>query len=508
MPSMSPNIEESSNRVSWPFRYFYRKYFPLGLVSRFVIMLSLVILSSQIITSAFWYSNIYLKEKEGLEVALESIASMAAYTVSYYRKLPKSSRHLVLEQNRSMGGTRFFISLNSRQLSISGLVDTERKQVLTTQITQNLIDFLGEKMDVSVDFSKRDQLRVYDVEVPLDDIPRAFARYTIEKAKHNPPILVMQFQLPTEKKSKDDNHEQWLYLATNLPAPYVGLETQFLDSRQLNFILLTSVSILLFTWFLVRHEIRPINKLAQAAKMMGNKMDARIIKEEGSGELVAAVHAFNIMNRRIRAYIRDRDLLFGAISHDLKTPIACLKLRIEMLENEEEKNKLKRSLDELEFMVEGALHYIKNTDIKEQLTEVDLEAILKELCHIYNTDTPRVLLHGALRAPLIGKPVALKRMLSNLIENAVKYGERVEVSLKDHNDKVIIQFRDYGEGIPDDLREKVFEPYFRVAHKKQKGTGLGLCIVRNIVFSHHGKLVLKNHPEGGLIVVLSLPRED
>lgn len=159
-------------------------------------------------------------------------------------------------------------------------------------------------------------------------------------------------------------------------------------------------------------------------------------------------------------------------------------------------------------MVEGALHYIKNTDIKEQLTEVDLEAILKELCHIYNTDTPRVLLHGALRAPLIGKPVALKRMLSNLIENAVKYGERVEVSLKDHNDKVIIQFRDYGEGIPDDLREKVFEPYFRVAHKKQKGTGLGLCIVRNIVFSHHGKLVLKNHPEGGLIVVLSLPRED
>lgn len=503
---MNPNVQTSPNTNNGLLKCFYRRCFPLGLVSRFIIMLSLVILSSQIITSAVWYSNIYLKEKEGLEVALDNIASMAAYTVSYYRKLPKSSRHLVLEQNRRMGGTRFFISLNSKKISTPGLVETERKLALTKQITQNLINFLGEKIDVSVDFTKRDQLRAYDAEVPLDDIPRAFARYTIEKAKHDPPILVMQFKLLTEKKNKDDNYEQWLYLATNLPAPYVGLETQFLDSRQLNFILLTSISILLFTWFLVRHEIRPINKLAQAAKMMGNKMDAQILKEEGSGELVAAVHAFNIMNRRVRAYIRDRDLLFGTISHDLKTPIACLKLRIEMLENEDEKEKLKRSLNELEFMVQGALHYIKNTDIKEQLALVDLEVLLQDLGQIYNIDKPRVFLHGKLQGPLLGKPVALKRMLNNLMENAVKYGDRVDISIRDLNDEVIIKFRDYGEGIPSALREKVFEPYFRVNHEKQEGTGLGLSIVRNIVFSHHGNLILKNHPEGGLIVVLSLPR--
>lgn len=505
---MSLNIHTSTRINNWSFNRFYHKVFPLGLASRFIIMLSLVILSSQIITSAVWYSNIYLKEKEGLEVALENIASMAAYTVSYYQKLPKASRHLVLEQNRSMGGTRFFISLNSKSIPISGLPETELKQALTTKITHNLIDFLDKKIDINVDFTRRDQLRAYDAEVPLDDIPRAFARYTIEKAKHDPPVLVMQFRLPTEKQSNVDTHEQWLYLATNLPAPYIDLEIQFLDSRQLNFILLTSISILLCTWFLVRHEIRPINKLAQAAKMMGNKMDAHIIKEEGSGELVAAVHAFNTMNRSIRVYIRDRDLLFGTISHDLKTPIACLKLRIEMLENEAEKEKFKRSLNELEFMVEGALHYIKNTDIKEQLVQVDIEVILKELSQIYNADKPRVFLHGILNAPLLGKPVALKRMLNNLMENAVKYGNSVDISLSDHNDQVTIQFRDYGKGIPDELREKVFEPYFRVAHEKQEGTGLGLSIVRNIVLSHHGKLTLKNHSDGGLIVVLSLPRED
>ncbi|MGF1868826.1 ATP-binding protein [Photobacterium indicum] len=505
---MNPEtVQTSANVETWSLSRFYRWLFPLGLVSRFVIMLTLVILSSQIITSAVWYRNIYLKEKEGLEVALENITSMAAYTVAYYQKLPKSSRHLVLEQNRSMGGTRFFISLNSKQIPISGLPDTERKQALTTQIAQNLVDFLGEKVDISVDFTKRNLLRVYDAEVSLDDIPRAFARYTIEKAKHDPPVLVMQLRLPTENRGSDDTHEQWLYLATNLPAPYVGLDVKFLDSRQLNFILLTSVCILLFTWFLVRHEIRPINKLAQAAKMMGNKIDANIIKEEGSGELVAAVHAFNTMNRRIRAYIRDRDLLFGAISHDLKTPIACLKLRIEMLENEDEKKKFERSLSELEFMVKGALNYIKNTDINEQLAWVDLEAVLRELCLIYNADKPRVFIHGVLHSPLLGKPVALKRMFNNLMENAVKYGDKVEISLSDRNDEVVIQFRDYGNGIPDELREKVFEPYYRVAHEKQEGTGLGLSIVRNIVLSHHGKLVLTNHPEGGLIAVLSLPRE-
>lgn len=505
---MNLNIQASFNVDNWSFNHFYHRCFPLGLASRFVIMLSLVIFSSQMITSAVWYSNIYLKEKEGLEVALGNIASIAAYTVSYYRKLPKSSRHLVLEQNRSMGGTRFFISLNSKKILISGLPETERKLALTTKITKNLIAFLGEKIDVSVDFTKREEIRVYDAEVPLDEIPRAFARYTIEKTKYDPPVLVMQLRLSAEKIGTDVPREQWLYLATNLPAPYVGLDIQFLDSRQLNFILLTSMSILFFTWFLVRHEIRPINKLAQAAKMMGNKIDAGIIKEEGSGELVAAVHAFNTMNRRIRAYIRDRDLLFGAISHDLKTPIACLKLRIEMLENEEEKEKFKRSLNELEFMVQGALHYIKNTDIKEQLAWIDLEALLKELGQIYNADKPRVFFYGQLQSSLLGKPVALKRMLNNLMENAVKYGDKVDVSLNDLNDKVVIQFRDYGEGIPDALREKVFEPYFRVDHEKQEGTGLGLSIVRNIVRTHHGELLLENHLEGGLVVTLTLPRTD
>ena len=505
---MNPNIQAPSHVEKSRLKHFYCQFFPLGLVSRFIIMLSLVILSSQIITSAFWYKNIYLKEKKGLEVALENIASMAAYTVSYYRKLPKSSRHLVLEQNRSMGGTRFFISFNSKKILVSGLPETERKQALTTQITQDLIGFLGTKIDVSVDFTKREQLRVYDAEVSLDEIPRAFARYTIEKVKHDPPVLVMQFRLPTKKGGRDDPHEQWLYFATNLPAPYVGLGIQFLDSRQLNFILLTSLSILFFTWFLVRHEIRPINELAQAAKMMGNKMDAHIIKEEGSGELVAAVHAFNTMNRRIRAYIRERDFLFAALSHDLKTPIACLKLRIEMLENEEEKNKFKHSLNELEFMLQGALQYIKNTDTQEQLAWVDLAAVLKELAQIYNADKPRVFLHGTSQAPLLGKPVALKRMLNNLMENAVKYGDKVDVSLYDRNNEIIIQFRDYGEGIPDALREKVFEPYFRVDHAKQEGTGLGLSIVRNIVLSHHGKVLLENYSEGGLLVTLTLPRED
>ncbi|WP_281545168.1 ATP-binding protein [Grimontia sp. SpTr1] len=483
------------------------RIWPLGLASRFILMLSLVILTSQALTSAVWYRYSYMQEKEGLENALESIASNAAFTVSYYRKLPKSSRHLVLEQNRSMGGTRFFISLNSKRIDARGLAASERKQELEQTVSEVLKRTLGQQIPIDINFSKRDDLRVYDAEVPLDDIPRAFARYTIEKVKDDPPVLVMQFKLPNEQ-SAPDAPEQWLYLATNLPAPYVSLESRFLDARQLNFILLTSVFVLLCTWLIVRREIKPIKNLARAAKLMGSKMDAPIIKEEGSGELIAAVHAFNTMNRRIRAYIRDRDLLFGAISHDLKTPIACLKLRTEMLDDEETKIRFERSLNELEFMVQGALHYIKDTDIREQVEWVNINAVLEEISAFYGSGESQVSVLGSASQSFLCKPVAIKRMLHNLIENGVKYGGHVDVSVLDTPRNLVIKIRDQGPGIPDELRERVFEPYFRIHQEKEEGTGLGLSIVRNIVRGHAGKLVLQNHADGGLVVTLSLPREE
>ncbi|MDD1783129.1 ATP-binding protein [Enterovibrio sp. ZSDZ35] len=496
-------------------RYFFPgkllgRLWPLGLASRFILMLSLVILTSQALTSAVWYNYSYLQEKEGLETALESIASNAAFTVSYYRKLPKSSRHLILEQNRSMGGTRFFISLNSKRIDIDGLPESSRKQELETVVNDVLQRSLGAQAIIDINFGLRNDLRVYDAEVPLDDIPHAFARYTIEKVKGDPPVLVMQFRLPATVKEASQSAplEQWLYLATNLPSPYISLESRFLDSRQINFILLTSVLVLLCTWLIVRREIKPIKNLARAAKLMGSKMDAPIIKEEGSGELIAAVHAFNTMNRRIRAYIRDRDLLFGAISHDLKTPIACLKLRTEMLDDDETKMRFERSLNELEFMVKGALNYIKDTDIREQVEWVDINAVLAEISAFYGADSHYVDVAGGATRPFLCKPVAIKRMLHNLIENGVKYGKHVDISILDTPRKLIIKIRDHGPGIPDELRERVFEPYFRIKQEKEDGTGLGLSIVRNIVRGHAGKLVLQNHEEGGLLVTLSLPREE
>ncbi|MGF1911217.1 ATP-binding protein [Vibrio kasasachensis] len=487
------------------------RLWPLGLASRTILMLSIVILTSQALTSAVWYHYGQQQEKEGLEKALESIAANAAFTVSHYRKLPRASRHLILEQNRSMGGTRFFISLNSKRIEIDGLEESSRKGAFERSIESVLRRTLGKQMSIDINFGLRDQLRVYDAEVSLDDIPHAFARYTIEKLEGDPPVLVMQFQLPSADRDfiHGNQMEQWLYLATNLPAPYLSIESRFIEPRQLHFILLTSVLVLLCTWLIVRREIQPIKNLARAAKLMGSKMEAPIIKEEGSGELIAAVHAFNTMNRRIRAYIRDRDLLFAAISHDLKTPIACLKLRTEILDDEEVKGCFERSLNELEFVVKGALHYIKNTDISEQIEWVDINEVLLEIRAFYSSDAShKVTIVGSVTSLLLCKPVAIKRMLHNLIENGIKYGTNVEVSIMDTPRNLVIKIRDYGPGIPDELRERVFEPYFRIRKEKQEGTGLGLSIVRNIIRGHAGKLMLKNHPQGGLVVTLSLPREE
>lgn len=487
------------------------RLWPRTLVSRLILMLLGVILVSQLAAGLLWYRQVYTQEEQGLKSALSSIAESAAYTASYYTRLPMHSRHLILEQNRSMGGNRFFISLNSKVLDVQPLPDSARKQELLNYVRKIFEQKLGKRVEVKLEFTKRAWLRVYDAEVLMEELPRSFSRYTLELGNLDPPILVMQIKLSDNGEQGNDSAESdydaWFYLAAKLPSPYVKLETHFWDRSQTIFTIITTLLILLCTWYLVRREIRPIRNLAYAAKMLGSQMDAPIVKEEGGGELVAATQAFNKMNRRIRAYLRDREMLFGAISHDLKTPIACLKLRTEMLDDDAEREKFSRVINELEFMVKGALQCMRDTDIHEDIEPLNINDVLESLVEVYNRYACVVTIHGKAELPIRCKPLAVKRMLSNVLDNAIKYGKSAVVTLCDHGDSLSITCRDFGPGIADDLREKVFEPYYRIAQEKQEGTGLGFTIARSICKSHGGHLSLENHCEGGLIVKIVLPRE-
>jgi signal transduction histidine kinase len=211
------------------------------------------------------------------------------------------------------------------------------------------------------------------------------------------------------------------------------------------------------------------------------------------------------MQHRIRRYIDDRERLFSSISHDLKTPITRLRLRVELLDDEVQIGKFNKDLDELELMVKGALQTVKETDIHENIEEIDINALLEQMAESMNLHDERLTIEGHCKWPYRGKLLALKRCIGNLVDNGIKYGQRVRIIIMDDAEMLILFIMDEGPGLPEDQFERIFEPYYRLS-TDQAGTGLGLGIARNISHAHGGDLVLENRPQGGLQATLSLPR--
>ncbi|MNJ37176.1 Osmolarity sensor protein EnvZ [compost metagenome] len=297
---------------------------------------------------------------------------------------------------------------------------------------------------------------------------------------------------------------EWLYIASLMPEPYTSLEDEGLPRQQVGFIGLTSFFLLLFIGVLVHWQSRPLKRLARAAREMSLGADVEPVLEGGGSEVVEVGRAFNAMRERISRYLTERSQLFSAISHDLRTPITRLRLRVELLEDEQQQAKFSRDLDELEMLVKGALQCVKDTDIHENIEPIDLNHALDCLVEPYLASA-RVTVQGRALAPYPGKPLALRRCMGNLIDNALKYGERAHLRVFDSESGFVLQVDDEGPGVPEQRLEQVFEPHFRLAGQQQ-GYGLGLGIARNIAHSHGGEVSLRNLQGGGLRVTLSLPR--
>ncbi|HEY4128256.1 MAG TPA: ATP-binding protein [Gammaproteobacteria bacterium] len=268
------------------------------------------------------------------------------------------------------------------------------------------------------------------------------------------------------------------------------------------------LSVLLVSFLAVRWLTRPLSILARAADELGRDIHRPPLPEEGPLEVRAAAVAFNTMQARLRDYIYERTRILTAVSHDLRTPITRLRLRAELLADEELKAKLVRDLQEMENMTNATLSFLRGFEDREALQSVDLMALLESL-ETDSVDTGYdVELHGRVDRPVMLRPRALRRLLDNLITNAIRYGKRAIVTVEDIGSEVVIRIRDAGAGIPLDELEKVFEPYYRLETARSQdggGTGLGLSIARNIAELHGGKLILQNHPAGGLEAILTLP---
>lgn len=269
------------------------------------------------------------------------------------------------------------------------------------------------------------------------------------------------------------------------------------------------LSVLVLAALAVRILTRPLSWLAQAATALGRDIRRPPLDESrGPVEVQHAARAFNTMQRRLQRYIEDRSRILAAVSHDLKTPITRLRLRSELLEDEALAARFQADLDDMETMVQSTLEFMRGTEQSEVVVPVDMLALLEGLQADAQEQGQAVSITGTPRAPYPGRPLALKRCLVNLVDNAVKYGGEAQVTLQDSPTQLTIQVADRGPGIPPEQLEQVFEPFFRLESSRARdtgGTGLGLGIARNIARAHGGDLQLENTP-GGLAAVLSLPR--
>jgi signal transduction histidine kinase len=260
---------------------------------------------------------------------------------------------------------------------------------------------------------------------------------------------------------------------------------------------------------MTRTITRPLAALATAADAVGRGTAIQPLKERGARELKRATRAFNAMQERLNRYLDSRTRVLAAMSHDLRTPITRLRLRVESIEDEALRTRCIEDLDEMTRMVRGALSVFRGLNDEEPSVPVDIDALLDELQRRYAEISATVAIEGRAAAPFTGKPLALKRCLGNLVDNALQYGERATIAVTDSAEELRIRVLDDGPGIPAAELERVFEPFYRLESSRNRstgGTGLGLSIARDVAQAHGGSLTLANRSDGGLEARLVLPR--
>lgn len=286
-------------------------------------------------------------------------------------------------------------------------------------------------------------------------------------------------------------------------------QTQWVMRLLRNLAIIDGVMILL-CFVAVRLVTRPLSTLARAAEELGRNIERPPLPETGAVELVRAARALNTMQDRLRRYVDTRLKVLGAMSHDLKTPITRMRLRAEMLDDPEARSRFIRDLESMQQMVDSTLDYMRGlSEGGEALSAVDLNALIASLGEDAREAGHAVSITGVLARPVPGRAQALRRCLQNLLDNALVYGQRADVSLREEGRSVSIAIADQGPGIPEAELEKVFDPFYRVEGSRNRntgGSGLGLAIARNIAQAHGGALSLRNRAQGGLEALLVLPR--
>ena len=475
----------------------FESLMPKTVVARMTSVLFVGILVAQLLGTWLWVGQIQSSERERMVELSEAMGSRIAQTIAFFEKLPKQYRHIVLDQLRDMGGTRFFVSVNKQFINLDTIEESEFSLLARDSLQKSMTAQIGKINSMEIAFVDFDNLKILTGDNMMVSLSPTWKRFALLEPGDKSPFVVIQFPIDAD---------EWMYLAAVVPKGELLLGIDWISTERIFNLSAVSLTVLLFTFLFVRWLVLPLKILAHQADLLGKGRNPRQLEEKGSKEMVATIGAFNSMAKRIQKLITDRERSFTAISHDLKTPLTRARLRVENIEDGTIKDGLIGDLDYLETMVKGSLQIMTDGAEHENTSHVDITTMLASILKKEEILGMPIKMNIKQSIVIKGRALAVERMFSNLINNALTYGEGVEVTGQIKKTGVFIQIKDRGPGLSDNDKENVFKPYYRLEHKLNDAhSGLGMGIARNIANIHGGELELKDRSGGGLIVEVYFP---
>lgn len=294
---------------------------------------------------------------------------------------------------------------------------------------------------------------------------------------------------------------QWLNVSTRFERPPI----QWPLYSMLTFGLTAMALLVAVSWFVMTGLLGPLRRLAGASERLGRGEDIDALPERGPQEVRELTAGFNRMQDRLTRFVADRTRVLAALGHDLRSPLTAMRVHSEMVEEDETRESLVATVEEMQSMVEATLTFAKGLSGNEPMQDVDLQSFLEALRG--DMVVPFVLSDGP-EITVRLRPNAIRRALRNVIENAVRYGGSATLGWISADGEIEISVTDRGPGIPTAELERVFDPFFRLEESRSLetgGHGLGLSIARSILRAQGGEISLANHPDGGLIATIRLP---
>lgn len=452
--------------------------------------------------------NLYILVGENrLRARANIIETVIGSVVSHVRQLPTVKEHeLPFElRGRQFRDGRFFLSANSYVSKLdTKLILKGYDNEVASMLNKQLFNYQHFELALRPVNPKKNNLKRGH---NLDHRPPP-RRHKSGPKSHLPPPK------GDHRKSRPDTSDE-LILSIQLPSgvwfngvvPHSSIES--LTPR----ILFSTLALLSITLigvaFFMRRITKPLSDFAQAANEFGRGNDPDELVEGGPEDIRKAAQAFNQMQRRLSRVLDTQRNMLRAVGHDLRTPLTSLRIRSEMIPNELQRNKIITTIDEMTAMTEEIVAWTKNSAGLEDIASVDLHSLLSSIVDDFSDQNEDATLHCAAGITLKVRRLAVKRALTNVINNAIKYGGCAHVSVDESEHTIDIHVDDQGPGIPDHLLSDAIKPFVRLEASRNKdtgGSGLGLSITEAIIQTAGGKLVFENLQPTGLRVTLCLPR--